>query len=86
MWKNNSVPYVYQKRGVYYFSRRVPKDLDECNRHPKITISLRTKSLKARMARLGINDVGTPSPNKNMGVLFLDWVGNQITRNPIHKF
>ena len=47
MWKNNSVPYVYQKRGVYYFSRRVPKDLDEYYRHQKITLSLRTKSLKA---------------------------------------
>ena len=51
MWKNNSVPYVYQKRGVYYFSRRVPKDLDEYYRHPKITISLRTKSLKAAKAK-----------------------------------
>ena len=51
MWKNNSVPYVYQKRGVYYFSRRVPKDLDEYYRHPKIIFSLRTKSLKAAKAK-----------------------------------
>ena len=27
MRKDSSIPYVYQKRGVYYFSRRVPKDL-----------------------------------------------------------
>ena len=47
MWKNNSVPYLYQKRGVYYFSRRVPKDLEEFYRCSKIALSLRTKSIKA---------------------------------------
>jgi len=47
MWKAISVPYLYQKRGVYYFSRRVPKDLEGYYRCPKIALSLRTKSLKA---------------------------------------
>ena len=47
MWKNNSVPYLYQKRGVYYFSRRVPEDLEGDYQCPKIALSLRTKSLKA---------------------------------------
>ena len=28
MWKNNSVPYIYQKRDFYYFSRRISKDLE----------------------------------------------------------
>ena len=27
MRKDSSIPYVYRKRGVYYFSRRVPRDL-----------------------------------------------------------
>ena len=39
MWKNNSFPYSYQKRDVYYFSRRVPKDLEDYYRSSKITIS-----------------------------------------------
>ena len=28
MWKDNLVPYSFQKRDIYYFSRRVPKDLE----------------------------------------------------------
>ncbi len=51
MWKNNSVPYLYQKRGVYYFTRRVPKDLEGYYRCPKIALSLHTKSLKAAKAK-----------------------------------
>ena len=47
MWKNNSVRYIYQKRDVYYFSRRVPKDLEEFYKSSKITLSLRTKLSKA---------------------------------------
>jgi hypothetical protein len=46
MWKNNSIPYVYQKRDIYYFSRRIPKDLEDRYRTSKITLSLRTNSLK----------------------------------------
>jgi hypothetical protein len=51
MWKAISVPYIYQKRGVYYFSRRVPKDLEAYYRCSKIALSLRTKSLKAAKAK-----------------------------------
>jgi hypothetical protein len=46
MWKVNLVPYSYQKRDIYYFSRRVPKDLEDCYRSSKITLSLGTKSPK----------------------------------------
>ena len=46
MWKYNLVPYVYKKRDIYYFSRRVPKDLEDCYKSSKITLSLRTKSPK----------------------------------------
>ena len=46
MWKYNLVPFAYQKRNIYYFSRRVPKDLEDCYRSSKITLSLRTKSPK----------------------------------------
>ena len=46
MWKNNSVHYIYQKRDVYYFSRRVPKGLEEFYKSSKITLSLKTKLSK----------------------------------------
>ena len=46
MWKDNLVPYSFQKRDIYYFSRRVPKDLEDYYRASKITLSLRTKSPK----------------------------------------
>ena len=38
--------YLYQKRGFYYFSRRVPKELHYCHAKPKrktISASLRAK-------------------------------------------
>ena len=43
----HTIPYLYQKRGVYYFSRRVPGDLLGHYRQSKIVFSIRTKSLKA---------------------------------------
>ncbi len=49
MRKDTHIPYVYQKRDFYYFSRRVPKDLLGHYKRPSITLSLRTKS--ARVAR-----------------------------------
>jgi hypothetical protein len=51
MWKYNSVPFVYQKRDIYYFSRRVPKDLEDYYRLSKVTLSLRTKSPKVAIAK-----------------------------------
>ena len=42
-----SSPYLFRKRGVYYFSRRVPKDLMDHYDRTKIVFSLRTKSTKA---------------------------------------
>jgi hypothetical protein len=43
----HTTPYLYQKRGVYYFSRRVPEDLLCHYKQSKIVFSLRTKSIKA---------------------------------------
>lgn len=43
----HSAPYLFRKRGVYYFSRRVPKDLLDHYDRDKIVFSLRTKSSKA---------------------------------------
>ena len=51
MRKAISVPFIYQKRGIFYFSRRVPKDLEAYYRCSKIALSLRTKSLKAAKAK-----------------------------------
>jgi integrase len=44
-------PYIYTKRSVYYFSRRVPEDLKVHYKRHRIVLSLRTKSLKAAQAR-----------------------------------
>ncbi len=40
-------PFVYSRDGIFYFTRRIPKDLQGHYRCPRIVISLRTKSLKA---------------------------------------
>ena len=36
--------YIYQKRGFYYFSRRVPKQLQHCHSKQRIVLALNTKS------------------------------------------
>ena len=40
-------PYLFRKRGIFYFSRRVPKDLLDHYERSKIVFSLRTKSCRA---------------------------------------
>jgi integrase len=44
-------PYIFAKRGIYYFSRRVPVDLRCHYRQPRVTLSLRTRSPRAAQAR-----------------------------------
>ena len=41
----SAVPYTYLKRGVYYFVRRIPSDLQPLYRTDRVILSLRTKSL-----------------------------------------
>ena len=43
--------YIYQKRGVWYFSRRVPSDLQRHYKRSRIAFSLRTKSNRAAATR-----------------------------------
>ena len=52
--KSTNPPHTYRKRGVYYFYRKVPKDLRSHYSSPKLVKSLRTRSHKeaARSARL----------------------------------
>lgn len=44
-------PYIYTKRNIYYFSRRVPEDLKDHYRSSRIVMSLRTKSLRTARTR-----------------------------------
>ena len=37
---------VYAKRGIFYFGRRVPRDLQRFYGSPKVVLSLRTKSVR----------------------------------------
>ena len=36
--------YIYQKRGFYYFSRRVPKEVQHCHAKQRIVLALKTRS------------------------------------------
>ena len=36
--------YIYQKRGFYYFSRRVPKEVQHCHAKQRIVLALNTRS------------------------------------------
>ena len=38
--------FVYVKRGIFYFGRRVPKDVQRFYGSPKVVLSLRTKSVR----------------------------------------
>ena len=48
---NKYAPYLYCKRGIYYFARRVPKNVQAFYTQPKIVLSLRTKSLRTARFR-----------------------------------
>jgi len=43
--------YIYQKRGVWYFSRRVPSELQRHYKRSRIAFSLRTRSRRAAAVR-----------------------------------
>ena len=48
MWVDHMVDqfstYLYQKRGFYYFSRRVPKEVQHCHLKQRIVLALNTRS------------------------------------------
>ena len=48
MWVDHMVDhfstYIYQKRGFYYFSRRVPKEVQHCHAKQGIVLALNTRS------------------------------------------
>jgi hypothetical protein len=43
--------YLFEKRGYYYFSRRVPSDLKQSYRTSRIVLSLKTKSVHVAQSR-----------------------------------
>ena len=45
--RTTDTPYIYPRDGIYYFTRRIPNELQAYYKCPRIVISLRTKSLKA---------------------------------------
>ena len=48
MWVDQIVDqfstYIYQNRGFYYFSKRIPKQLQHCHSNQRIVFALNTKS------------------------------------------
>jgi len=42
---NHFPPYIYTKRGIFYFSRRIPKDIQEHFNTSRIMCSLKTKAI-----------------------------------------
>ncbi|OWY01032.1 DUF6538 domain-containing protein [Thioclava sp. IC9] len=48
---DNSVPFSFSKSGIYYFERRIPKDLQRHYSTAKIAFSLRTRSASVAASR-----------------------------------
>ncbi|CDL00157.1 putative Site-specific recombinase; phage integrase family (fragment) [Magnetospirillum gryphiswaldense MSR-1 v2] len=46
-----AAPFIFSKRGIFYFTRRIPSDLSGHYRCSRITLSLRTRSIRAAQAR-----------------------------------
>ena len=40
-------PYLYSRKGIFYFCRRIPEDLKSYYKQDKITLSLRTRDPKS---------------------------------------
>ena len=51
MLYTKEVPYIYSRDGVYYFNRRIPRDLQRHYRCSRIILSLRTKSIPAAKSK-----------------------------------
>jgi hypothetical protein len=51
MEDHHKVPFAFTKRGVYYFSRRIPKDLLGHYDTNRVTFSLKTKSMRIARQR-----------------------------------
>ncbi|MEQ8249407.1 MAG: tyrosine-type recombinase/integrase [Alphaproteobacteria bacterium] len=51
MGLTNRCQFLFQKRGVFYFSRRVPRDLRSHYTNRRIVLSLRTRSQRAAQTR-----------------------------------
>ena len=49
MWHNNS-HYLYKRYGIYYYSRRIPIDIQEVYSRKKIVVSLKTKSKRIALS------------------------------------
>jgi len=49
VWHNNS-HYLYNRFGVYYYSRRIPIDIQEVYSRKKIVVSLKTKSKRIALS------------------------------------
>jgi len=47
MLQTTDAPFIYDRDGIFYFTRRIPKDLQGHYRCPRIVLSLRTKSFRA---------------------------------------
>tara|TARA_B110000046_G_scaffold122484_1_gene129112 strand:- start:32 stop:472 length:441 start_codon:yes stop_codon:yes gene_type:complete len=45
------LPYIYDRAGIDYFYKRIPKDLERHYKCPKVVIFLRTRSLRAAKAK-----------------------------------
>ena len=61
-------PYIYTKRGTFYFSRRIPKDIQEHFNTPRIMCSLKTKTLSkaSRLAqRLTVQKLLQPAGKRH---------------------
>ena len=78
MREDSSILYVYRKRGVYYFSRRVPRDLLEHYRRPNVPLSRKTKS--SRIARAKSATLAAHLDEQWMN---LRWRNNE---NPLIRF
>ena len=49
MWHNNS-HYLYKRYGIYYYSRRIPIDIQDVYSRKKIVVSLKTKSKRIALS------------------------------------
>ena len=61
--------YTFQKRGIYYFSRRVPSDLRDLYKVERLTYSLKTKCPK--LAKTQVKDA----------LQKLEWYWNKFRMN-----
>ena len=80
--QTKSVPYTFVRKGYYYFSRRVPSDLQKHYSKDRIVVGLRTKSFSQAKSRAFVASAKLDEYWSHLRMTDPDILGHHLLRVP----